>query len=619
MEKNIADKLIRENEKIKTMIAQIDAIIREAVSVEKNAQDILDKIHPNYKKSVINLLHYRVLRTHDIRELQKKLGNMGLSRFAKSYSHVMASLQTNRAILQALLDNAPLEIPTNELSFKKGERALNLNAKALLGYRTKSRRTRIMVTMPTEAADQYEMVKAMLKGGMNCARINCAHDGPDTWEKIIVNVRRASKALGKKCKIAMDLAGPKIRTGAIVGGPKVLKIRPVKDVYGKISEPLNIWIGSQPKAGFLHIPILKDDIEKLNGKKSLFLTDARNKKRQFNLIKKENGGYIAQSEKTTFIVTGTPLFFNKNKAGKFIKVGELPHKEIPLVLGVGDLLRLDKEPLLGEPAIIDKIGTVVSKAHISCTAPEVFAQVRVGERIVFDDGKIEGVIKKINKESLLIKITNVAGRTAKLRAEKGINFPDSNLTLHGLTTKDKKDLIFIVKHADVVNFSFVNRLEDVQELFAELNKINPTNTLGIILKIETQNGFNHLSDILLEAMQRYPIGVMIARGDLAIEAGWDNIGRVQEEILSLCQAAHVTDIWATQVLEGLAKKGVPSRSEITDTVMAVRADCVMLNKGLYILQAIRLLDKILTDMDFYWEKNAPMSPVMQRADIHAAQ
>ena len=156
-------------------------------------------------------------------------------------------------------------------------------------------------------------------------------------------------------------------------------------------------------------------------------------------------------------------------------------------------------------------------------------------------------------------------------------------------------------------------------MFAELNKINPTNTLGIILKIETQNGFNHLSDILLEAMQRYPIGVMIARGDLAIEAGWDNIGRVQEEILSLCQAAHVTDIWATQVLEGLAKKGVPSRSEITDTVMAVRADCVMLNKGLYILQAIRLLDKILTDMDFYWEKNAPMSPVMQRADIHAAQ
>ena len=601
------------------MIAQIDAIIGEAVFLENNSQDILLKIHPNYKKSACNLLHYQALRSHDLRDLQKKLGNMGLSRFAKSYSHVIASLQTNKAILQAILDNAPLQMPHNELSFKKSTSTLNLNAESLLGYRTKSRSTRIMVTMPTEAADNYGMVKAMLKAGMNCARINCAHDGPDTWGKIINNVRRASKSLDKKCKVAMDLAGPKIRTGALVGGPKVLKIRPRKDVYGKISELLNVWIGSEPQVGLLHIPILKDDLEKLNGKKELFLTDARNKKRQFILIKKEAGGYLAQCAKTTFIVTGTLLFFNKNKVGKSIKVGELPLKEIPLVLSIGDQLRLDKEPLLGEPAISRKAGEVVSKAHISCTAPEVFSLVKIGERILFDDGKIEGIIKKINKESLLIKITNVVNGTAKLGAEKGINFPDTNLMLSGLTQKDKKDLIFIAKHADVVNFSFVNRLEDVKELFSELNKLNPSNTLGIILKIETQHGFNHLADILLEAMQNYPIGVMIARGDLAIEAGWDNIGRVQEEILSLCQAAHVTDIWATQVLEGLAKKGIPSRSEITDTVMAVRADCVMLNKGPFILQAIRLLDTILKDMDHYWEKNAPMSPVMQRADIHAAQ
>lgn len=596
------------------MIAQIDAIMSKAIVLEKKAQPILDRIHPNYKKSACNLLHYRALRSQDLSDLQKKLGGMGLSRIAKSQSHVMASLITNKAILEALLNDAPLKMPINELTFKKGENALKSNAKKLLGYRTESRRTRIMVTMPSEAADNYQMVEDMLGAGMNCARVNCAHDHPEVWKKIIDHVRRASKTLGKKCKVAMDLAGPKIRTGAIVEGPRVLKIRPPKDIYGKITEPLKIWIGETAKPGYLHIPILKKDLEKIADKKILYIKDARNKSRQFNLIKKEINGYIALCGKTTFVETDMPIYLNKNKTGKSILIGELPQKETPLTLSTGDSLRLDKEPLLGEPAIYNKAGELVSKAHISCTAPTVFDQVKIGERILFDDGKIEGVIKKINKGSLLIKITNVAGGTTKLRSEKGINFPNTKLNLSGLTNKDKKDLIFIAEHADVVNFSFVNRPEDVQELLSELEKLNAKDKLGIILKIETQNGYNQLPEILLEAMQAYPIGVMIARGDLAIETGWDNIGRIQEETLSLCQAAHITDIWATQVLEGLAKKGIPSRSEITDTVMAQRTDCVMLNKGPFILQAIQLLNTILTDMEPYWEKNTPMSPMLGKAD-----
>jgi hypothetical protein len=154
-----------------------------------------------------------------------------------------------------------------------------------------------------------------------------------------------------------------------------------------------------------------------------------------------------------------------------------------------------------------------------------------------------------------------------------MNFPESDLQIRGLTEKDRQDLAFVVKHADVINVSFVNTAQDVRDLIDELEKLVPEDGKraypGIILKIETQSGYNHLTDILLEAMRIFPIGVMIARGDLAVEAGWENIGRVQEEILSLCQAAHVTDIWATQVLENLAKKGIPSRAEITDAAMAL--------------------------------------------------
>ncbi|MGB5357204.1 MAG: pyruvate kinase, partial [Eudoraea sp.] len=204
----------------------------------------------------------------------------------------------------------------------------------------------------------------------------------------------------------------------------------------------------------------------------------------------------------------------------------------------------------------------------------------------------------------------------KLRADKGINFPCSKLDIRGLTDKDKKDLAFVVQNADTMSLSFVNRRQDVRDLIAELEKLNAPKDFGIILKIETQSGFNNLAKILLEGMKWYPLGVMIARGDLAIECGWDNIGRVQREILALCRAAHIPDIWATQVLENLSKQGIPSRAELTDAAMAQRTDCVMLNKGPYILQAIKLLDTIFKDMELYQGKNVRLWPAMEKANIH---
>jgi len=104
---------------------------------------------------------------------------------------------------------------------------------------------------------------------------------------------------------------------------------------------------------------------------------------------------------------------------------------------------------------------------------------------------------------------------------------------------------------------------------------------------------------------------MIARGDLAIECGWGNMARIQQEILRICEAAHLPDIWATQVLENLAKKGLPSRAEITDAALSQQAECVMLNKGDHIFEAIQLLDKIIRDTEDYQDKMAPLSPELK--------
>jgi pyruvate kinase len=95
---------------------------------------------------------------------------------------------------------------------------------------------------------------------------------------------------------------------------------------------------------------------------------------------------------------------------------------------------------------------------------------------------------------------------------------------------------------------------------------------------------------------------MIARGDLAVEIGYARMAEIQEEILWLCEAAHVPVIWATQVLEGLVKQNFPSRAEMTDAAMANRAECVMLNKGPFVLDAIAVLDNVVEKMQAHQQK-----------------
>ena len=129
---------------------------------------------------------------------------------------------------------------------------------------------------------------------------------------------------------------------------------------------------------------------------------------------------------------------------------------------------------------------------------------------------------------------------------------------------------------------------------------------AIVLKIETRRGFENLPDMLLTAMRSPCCGVMIARGDLAVECGFERLAEVQEEILWICEAAHVPVIWATQVLETLAKEGMPSRAEITDAAMGHRAECVMLNKGPHVLSAVRVLDDILRRMQAHQAKKRAM-------------
>lgn len=197
-----------------------------------------------------------------------------------------------------------------------------------------------------------------------------------------------------------------------------------------------------------------------------------------------------------------------------------------------------------------------------------------------------------------------------LKEDKGLNLPETKFTLPALTGKDLHDLDFIYRHADMIGFSFVESLADINWLVKELDKRNAQH-LSIIAKIETKHAVKNLPEIILGTIGRHQLGIMIARGDLAIELGAEQLSEIQEEILWVCEAAHIPVIWATQVLETMVKKGVISRPEFSDAAMGAGADCIMLNKGPYILQGLRTLNNILIRMQAHQRKKQSLMCTLQ--------
>jgi pyruvate kinase len=218
-----------------------------------------------------------------------------------------------------------------------------------------------------------------------------------------------------------------------------------------------------------------------------------------------------------------------------------------------------------------------------------------GDRVLFDDGAIAALVESVTPGTATLRITRTKPGGQRLGAEKGINLPDTVLPLHALTPHDDAQLPFVAGHADLVAVSFIRTAGDIEHVLERLRAAD-AERLGLILKIETRQGFENLPLILLAAMRHRRLAVMIARGDLAVEVGFERLSEVPRQILALCEAAHVPTILATQVLDTLARTGQPSRAEITDAAAAQRAECVMLNKGPHILDAITALDDILARM-----------------------
>jgi pyruvate kinase len=602
----------------------LQGLRQAALAAEQEFAVELDAVAPAMRESAYNLVHYLAVRRHDVRELQDELTRLGLSSLGRLEAHVMASLQGVLEVIYALRKQpVPAEIAgAPPVTFNTGDALLAEHATAILGTGREGREARIMVTMPGEAAADPALIRDLVDAGMDIMRINCAHDDAKIWERMVKHLRRAERETGKCCALSFDLSGPKLRTGPIEPGPAVVKWRPVRDTIGRVTQVARVRFVARVHeldADDATIPVDGDLLKKAKPGDVIELADTRDRQRHLRVVEARTGECLCETDTTAYVVPGTRLSLRRK--GRIVAkgaVGMLPATEQWIALRPGDSLDIVLGEAPGRDAVHDDDGAVLQPAVVSCALPEVFVGVRVGEPILFDDGKIRGAIRGVAADRLRVEILAASGGSAKLRAEKGINLPETELDLPALTAKDVDDLAFVAKHADMVALSFVQRPEDIAALLAEITRLNASR-LGIVLKIETQTAFNRLPMLLLAAMRSPPIAVMVARGDLGVEVGFERLAEVQEEVLWLCEAAHVPVIWATQVLESLAKGGMPSRAEVTDAAMGSRAECVMLNKGPYIRETLRFLIDVLGRMEAHQHKKSSRLRKLHVSEVSGAR
>lgn len=559
--------------------------------------------------SARNLAHFLALRSFDLRDVQERLAALGLSSLGRAEPQVLASVDRVLELLR-LLAGRPPSVHVAVSGSLSG--LLEQRAEQLFGPRPAGQRARIMVTLPPAAAADDDLVARLVQGGMDVARINCAHDDAEAWIAMAASVRRAARTSGRGVKVLMDLAGPKLRTGPIAPPPPVLRLRPQRDGVGAVLAPWRLGLYRAGRAAptvpgaTAQVGVDPAWLDALQVADQIDLVDARGSKRRLVVLARGEDWALVEGSRTAYLTPTTQLrLLRRANAGRVTDLHDLPASPGRLLLRPGDRLRLARAGL-GHDTAHGAAGPCTTVATVACTLPEALDQVRAGERIWFDDGRIGGIVRRVTPKWAEIEIDATAAEEgARLGADKGINFPDTRLELPALTAKDLDDLATVAGHADLVGLSFAQDAADVRLLRRHLRRLG-AGDLGIVLKIETRRGFEHLPELLLAALACPSAGIMIARGDLAVECGFERLAEVQEEILWACEAAHTPVIWATQVLESEARSGLPSRAEITDAAMGARAECVMLNKGPHILAALRSLDDILCRMQGHQAKKRPL-------------
>jgi len=292
------------------------------------------------------------------------------------------------------------------------------------------------------------------------------------------------------------------------------------------------------------------------------------------------------------LATGMPGAIMQDLSGPKIRLGEFSTERVTLKAGNNITITTDK--IVGD------------ETKVSINYPMFAKEVKAGDQIMVDDGKKKFEVISVKGNDVLCKII-VGGDT---KGRRGVNLPDSDISVSSLTDKDKKDIEFGFKNkVDFFAFSFVRTPADVIELREILNK--KKSKAKIIAKIETPQAVKNI-DAILELCD----GLMVARGDLAIEVPAEKVPMIQKMLIKKCNDAGKIVITATQMLESMIKSPVPTRAEVSDIANAILdgTDAVMLSEettlGEYPIEAVNVMSRVAYDI----EHNYPERRISNQAE-----
>ena len=616
------------------LIRGVDSLLTMLSEVDQDKRDRIDAADAEHREGVRNVQHFARLQADDARHIVAQLRAVGIR--VSDQAPVADQLRAAKTLVQNLggqssddggAEGESYDITRLSAAIERSQEQLASNSSALLGEPRDGMPSCVMVTLPTEAADDPDLVQSFADAGMDIARINCAHDTPEAWRAMAANVRAASTRVGRDIKISMDLPGPKLRVGAIEPGPRIARTRVTRTKTGRILTPSKLWITpfdhnattpapvpeGLPGRPTLAIQVDPEWLQTVNEGDELSMLDARGSKRYMTVHKVTDEGVLAYGRRNVYLANGSLV------ACQYIKtrIHGIGRSEQRVHVDVGSRLTLTSDPTPTDPT--DDIPAV------NCGEPQAIRSLDVGSIVLFDDAKIECEVTSVTRAGekdaegntaeydsaeLVAVHTREGGKN--LREGRGIHFPGIHVPLPAMTDEDRAILPEIVRTADIIAPSYVRSAEDLTEILHAIEKEidvaaseneDPAavsariRNLGVMLKIESEECYNDLPNVVTELLRHRNSGVMIARGDLAMELGFSRMSEAREQIMDVANAAHIPTIFATQVLETMAKSGLPSRAEITDADVALRTQGVMLNKGTHIPDAINILNSIGTALN----------------------
>ncbi len=574
-------------------IKEVKALLKE---LRKLKEVVLEQKVDSENVSIKNMYHYLKLRSRDNTKLQDRLSLIGLSSLGRSQMHVIDSLNHVIEILSALSKEENVENMDSYLTIKDSLEIAQKN-RAIFGVENLSCGIpKVLLTLPTDSANDREFIKEMLNLNVNMFRVNTSHDSSEVWKSMINNI----KSQNPNAIIFADIAGPKIRTG------KISRVEPSIKIGSKVeTTTITISTNGQTKSESINLKgkkvpanlVVSEEFfkELKEGDKILFY-DALDKKRELLVTKKSSNLVEATIDKKVILSNETVLKLKKKKNFFTSTLKDFEDTIEEIRLFDKDKIFITTDDIFGSAKTIER-----DYAVVSCTNKEAMSCVKKGERVFIDDGKLGLKVTSIKDNGVMCEVILAKDKGFILKEEKGINFPDSDINLKAITKEDKKNIAEIIDLVDIFGVSFAQSKEDILDLLEIINKSG--REIGVVAKIETKKAISNLPEIIEGLLQAPKSAIMIARGDLAIEAGFENLALLQEEIFELCASAHIPVILATQVLETQMKTNIPSRAEVIDAGTAQRADCVMLNKGPYAIDTIKKLNSIFEQMKALFNKN----------------